>query len=181
MNWDINDQLSYNPLTLQDAFSVDSLSVDLGNSITSPQAVTLRLHNHDASSAKAPRSDAFLQFENVSESLLSRPTSPSTIQARQRWFSATKNDDVSISIMQDTELINEFIWLFQDNIADSFSLFRDQDVQITRHTRKEWYLSMAAVGGLFCGTPGALKVSQWLYHSARQILLSYVRRALLCI
>jgi hypothetical protein len=119
-------------------------------------------------------SDPHTRFGALTDLNMSRPPSPPLLKERNRWIAELGKEDSSAHLMDDKSVIDELIWLFQDRVSPWFSCFRDTEVRITVHTRKEWYLAMAAVGALFCSTEGSSKISKWLYHCARQHLFSFV-------
>lgn len=129
-----------------------------------------------AGASTGDHSDAHFRLRAFSEHI-SAPPSPSISQERNRWISGLGKEAPLSSAMHDRAIIDEFLWLFQDHVAVWFSCFRDIDLKITRQTRKEWYLAMAAIGALFCRIDGSTKIARWLYHCARQKLFSFVGRS----
>jgi hypothetical protein len=171
LDWTQFLDLYRDPFDFDDMFSIPGLTpglFDAGN--------TGFLFNQTQATA-APTSrkqDAYFRFESHTDVNLSRPASPRTLQAKERWFSQSQLPGQSMPVVEDRAMIDELIWSFYDNVAPSFALFRDQHVRITPATGKESWLLMAAVGALFCHTEGASQVAKWLYHNGRQYLLSRV-------
>ncbi len=118
--------------------------------------------------------DPYERLENLADMDVSRPASPSTAQAKETWFRRDQPLGPGASIVHDQQLMDYLIGLFKDRVAPWFRLFKGQDFQITRSTRKDWYLFMASIGALFCSIHGALDIALFLYHVGRQILLSAV-------
>ena len=101
--------------------------------------------------------------------------SPTFAKEHEHLVSILKNEQAAESTRLDQAILDEFLWLFRDCAAPWLSAFRDREIIITPHTRKEWYLAMAGVGALYCPVEGSQAVSRWLYHCSRQSLLSFVR------
>ena len=118
--------------------------------------------------------DVYDRFRTFSNIVPSRPPSPRSQSTRQHWFAAAATVDTNLFTSQHQKIIDEFLWLFQSRVAGFLSLFRDKVVFIEEETPTEWYLAMAAVGGLFCKVKGSIKIAKWLYHSARRRLNSKV-------
>lgn len=168
---------------LQDAFHVDMSSLAASNPGTHRSPPEMRNSScgtgtgtgtANAAPQPAKEIDAFRTFKSLTDIVFSRPSSPDAIQAKDRWFSGPDKADGNTALMNDQNILNNFLWLFHDHVAGWFSLFRNQTVQITRSTRKEWYLLMASVGGLFSHQRGANRLARSLYHIGRQHLLSFV-------
>ncbi|KAI0131929.1 hypothetical protein BJ170DRAFT_679828 [Xylariales sp. AK1849] len=121
--------------------------------------------------------DARSRLQALAEVNLSRPPSPGHQQERNQWLASLGREDPSAAVMRnDRVIINEFLRLFQARVANWFSCFRQATIVITKKTRREWYLAMAALGGLYCPVEGSNRIARWLYHCARQQLFSYVYR-----
>lgn len=161
---------------LQDAFDVELSPLAASNptlpSLLETQTSTRGSVNDIPRPAK--EADAFQTFRNLTDVVFSRPSSPDAIQAKDRWFSSSAEIDGNVILMNDQDILNNFLSLFNDHIAGWFSLFRNQTIRITGSTRKEWYLLMASVGGLFSKQRGSNRLARSLYHSGRQHLLSFV-------
>ncbi|CAK7222525.1 hypothetical protein SEUCBS140593_004928 [Sporothrix eucalyptigena] len=120
-------------------------------------------------SAQASRiAAAYENLRNLSNAhLLSRPASPRARYANEQWL-----DDLSVSqrAEPDRMVLDAFLDLFEQHVTDAFECFRA--FAIDRATPPELYLSMAAVGGLYCSTAGAVKIATWLCETARRKLLT---------
>lgn len=104
--------------------------------------------------------DPRFRLQALSEMNLSRPPSPRHQQERNQWLSSLGKEDKHTSAICDSVIIDEFLWLFEDRVANWFSCFRHLKFTITPNTRREWYLEMAAVGALYCPTEGSIKVAK---------------------
>ncbi|KAL1889733.1 hypothetical protein Sste5346_008719 [Sporothrix stenoceras] len=113
---------------------------------------------------------AYENLQNLSNAhLLSRPASPRARHANQQWL-----DNLSTSewAEPDRVVLDTFLDLFEQHVADTFECFRAFTIE--RFTPPELYLAMAAVGGLYCSTAGAVKIATWLCEMARRKLLTKV-------
>lgn len=94
----------------------------------------------------------------------SRAPSPSRVDTGQRQYSAAPN-----LTKYDPEIINVFLNLARNHLADSFPVFASfvaaPDVKV------ELCLAMAAVGALYCIVPGSTRLARSLYHDSRRLLL----------
>lgn len=72
----------------------------------------------------------------------------------------------------DQFLLNFFVTLFMKNVAPTFVSFQGFCIDDSASASK--VLAIAAMGGLYCGTPGSLNVSSALHSNARRLLLAKV-------
>jgi hypothetical protein len=94
----------------------------------------------------------------------SRAPSPSRVDTGQQQYSAAPN-----LARYDAQIINVFLNLGRNHLADSFPVFASFQAAFT--TKVELFLAMAAVGALYCTVPGSMKIARSLYHDARRLLL----------
>lgn len=100
----------------------------------------------------------------------SRAPSPTLDKSKAMWYSEApdlKNHD--------TDVLNVFLNLFHKHIPETFPLFAGTTVNAG--SKPEYYLVMAAIGGLFCSVPGSHEVAKSMYNDARRLLLATVRQA----
>lgn len=98
----------------------------------------------------------------------SRTLSPSPNKAASMWYSAPAS-----LWDHDREVTNVFLNLFSRNVPRFFKLF--QNLVITNDTRPDYVLAAAAVGGLYCTTPGSFELCKAMYNNSRRLLLASVR------
>lgn len=72
----------------------------------------------------------------------------------------------------DPDIINVFLNLFNRYIPQTFPIF--DGVKVTRLTRPEYCLAVAAVGGLFCSVKGYFEITRAMYNDSRKLLLGFV-------
>ncbi|KIW19379.1 hypothetical protein PV08_03674 [Exophiala spinifera] len=95
----------------------------------------------------------------------SRAPSPSLNKASKMWYSAPPNLDD-----HNRDIVRVFLQIFRRNIPQAFSLF--EDCAVTRKSKAEYTLAIAAIGGLFCNVPGSSEVAKSMYNDARRLLLA---------
>ncbi|KAK6369385.1 hypothetical protein LTS17_009728 [Exophiala oligosperma] len=95
----------------------------------------------------------------------SRAPSPSLNKASKMWYSAPPNLDD-----HNKDIVKVFLQIFRRNIPQTFSLFKD--CTVSRKSRAEYTLAMAAIGGLFCTVAGSSEVAKSMYNDARRLLLA---------
>ncbi|KAB8067344.1 hypothetical protein BDV29DRAFT_92665 [Aspergillus leporis] len=69
----------------------------------------------------------------------------------------------------DRDVVNVFLNIFHDHIPAFFPIFKDNpplDVN-----RPDYYLSMAAVGALYCSVEGSYEIARAMYNDARRMIL----------
>jgi hypothetical protein len=72
----------------------------------------------------------------------------------------------------DRDVVNVFLNIFHDHIPAFFPIFKDNpplDVN-----RPDYYLSMAAVGALYCSVEGSYEIARAMYNDARRMILEAV-------
>jgi hypothetical protein len=97
----------------------------------------------------------------------SRAPSPTLNKANVMWYSSPPNIED-----HDPDVVNIFLNLFHKHIPETFPLF--EEVTIGQKIRAEYYIAMAATGGLFCSVPGSFEVAKSMYNDARRLLLASV-------
>lgn len=113
---------------------------------------------------------AFQTFNKLSSTNAgSRPLSPRTVSEHQQWMKSLTSRPAP---KFDRTIVNIFLGLFQEHVAEFFPVFRR--FRVTKRTPQHLYLAMAAVGGVYCSVPGSAKVSQWFHYNARRDLLTGV-------
>ena len=95
----------------------------------------------------------------------SRALSPTKIVDSHPWYSVPPRLQI-----YDESIINIFLNLARNHLADSFSVFAYFEAM--PGMRQELCLAMAAVGGLFCSVEGSNKIAKALYNDARRMLLA---------
>jgi hypothetical protein len=104
----------------------------------------------------------------------SRALSPSPNKAASMWYSAP-----ACLWDHDLEIVNIFLNLFSRNVPGFCPLF--ENFTITEEMRPDYVLAAAAVGGLYCTTPGSFEFSKTMYNSSRRLLLTSVGAVMILI
>ncbi|KIW48009.1 uncharacterized protein PV06_00648 [Exophiala oligosperma] len=98
----------------------------------------------------------------------SRPSSPSPARASKVWYSAPPHIED-----HNRDIIRVFHNVFRRHIPKTFSLFEDTAITSSKN-QPAFTLALAAIGGLFCTTPGSAQVAKSMYDDARRMVLSTV-------
>lgn len=96
-----------------------------------------------------------------------RAQCPSPNKTESMWYSAP-----ACLADHDLEIVNVFLNLFFRNVPRSFRMF--QKLPITSQARPYSVLAAAAVGGLYCTTPGSFEFSKAMYNDSRRLLFASV-------
>lgn len=72
------------------------------------------------------------------------------------------------------DVLTVFHKVFRRHIPKTFSLFEDTTAATNSTNQPAYMIAMAALGGLFCTTPGSAEVAKSMYNDARRMLLSSV-------
>ncbi|KEF59120.1 uncharacterized protein A1O9_03964 [Exophiala aquamarina CBS 119918] len=118
-------------------------------------------------------SETFRRFRHFSDLDTSRAQSPASSSARPHFASAPATEDPTSTGVDNRAVLDVFITLFEINAAPWLDAITDE-IFITSKTPPEWFLAIAALGGLFCNTPGAGTIARWLYNNSRYKLLAFV-------
>lgn len=121
-----------------------------------------------------PSPSPFAQLRNFADASLSEPSSPSIEKEREIYIAELAKTSQGNPVTEDLAILDEFIWHFDNRIASSIPCFRSVDITVTEDTREEYYLAMAAVGGLLCPLQGSFKIAHCLFNSSRLKLLGFV-------
>lgn len=104
-----------------------------------------------------------------------RSTSPSPTRANKLWYSAPPSID-----RHNKDIIRVFHRVFRKHVPKTFSLFEGATSAVNTRDQPAYVLSMAALGGVFCTTPGSAEVAKSFYNDARRMLLSSVCLVTFC-
>lgn len=97
----------------------------------------------------------------------SRAPSPAPNRASVMWYSAPPNLED-----HDRGVLNVFLNLFHRHIPKTFPLF--ENITYGKKPQAEYYLVMAAIGGLFCSVSGSSEVAKSMFNDARRLFLASV-------
>lgn len=115
----------------------------------------------------------FHRFRHFSDLDSLRPPSPRAVSARPEFASKPITGSKVIEPGVDNRaVLDTLISLFEINAAPWLDAISDRIV-INSVTPPEWFTAVAAVGGLFSSSPGAMTISKWLYNNARYRVLAY--------
>lgn len=100
---------------------------------------------------------------------LSRPPSPTAQIEHEEWIRRLGSIQHT---RYDPDVVDVFLNLFRIHVVPTFRCF--EELFTTDTTPEGLGIAMAGVGGLYCSTPGAVKVAKSMYNSIRIKLLSKV-------
>jgi len=139
----------------------------LDNSLQAPSVAS------DTLAASQSPLATFHRFRHFSDLDTSRPPSPRAVSARPDFASRPiAGSKVIEEGVDNRAVLDTLISLFEINVAPWLEALSDQ-ITISSVTPPEWFTAVAAVGGLFSRSPGAMTISKWLYNNARYRVLAY--------
>ena len=151
-----------------------NLPRDAGSDVSAPANAISQ--DQSASQCLLPLSPSnpFSRLRSFADTNISGPPSPSLETEREMYITELEKAAMQNPIIDDRRILSEFLWQFDQHISGCIPCFKDRPMLFTRNTRRELYLTMAAVGGLICPTPGSTAIAKSLYNYARLLLMTFV-------
>lgn len=128
----------------------------------------------DKSSVRSLAWQRFKRLVDLDRSL-GRSPAPSSDHFREKmqWLLNVADRSSESIVVRDRTIVDHFLSLYENHVAP-WPTWSTENICVTEETPEEWYLGLAALGGLFCPAQGSRLVALHLANQARRKLLAHV-------